>query len=83
MLRDAPASMRIRTTSACPFSDADIRAVHENCMYVIAHHAYTSVVLIFLCVCVYNRGLHNIMYTIQLYMFGLLVSSFSLLTCFL
>lgn len=33
-LREAPALMRILTTSACPFSDADIRAVHENCMYV-------------------------------------------------
>ena len=32
MLRVAPASIRIPITSACPFSDADIRAVHENCV---------------------------------------------------
>ena len=33
MLGDAPASIRILMTSVCPFSDADMRAVHEYCIY--------------------------------------------------
>lgn len=43
MLREAPASIRILMTSAYPFSDADIRAVHEN--YNIMTLCYDMVIL--------------------------------------